>query len=305
MTQPAGCRPPERILSAMTALPAELPPGRRVKLPGRGSTWIWESPGPVGAPTLVLLHGWTSTAALNWRHCFPELAKQYHVIAMDQRGHGRGVTTTWNRLRPFSLEACADDVACLIEELGCGPVIAVGYSMGGPIAQLLWRRHPESVSGLVMCATAAAFDGRIARAGALRLAGIGVSAALALVPPKLRQRCLWAYFRCRSDNPAERWELEEWTRAEPGALVQAGAALTTYDARSWVGEIDVPSALVITGGDRTVSPARQWSLARAIPRAEAVCIPADHRACVNDTEAFVPALVQACDLVAAGILERA
>ena len=29
--------------------------------------------------------------------------------------------------------------------------VVVGYSMGGPIAQLLWHRHPESVAGLVLC----------------------------------------------------------------------------------------------------------------------------------------------------------
>ena len=51
------------------------------------------------------------------------------------------------------LADCADDMAALIDELGTGPVIAVGYSMGGPIAQLLWKRHPEKVAGLVLCAT--------------------------------------------------------------------------------------------------------------------------------------------------------
>ena len=37
------------------------------------------------------------------------------------------------------------------------PATFVGYSMGGPIAQLIWRRHPDRVAGLVLCATAADF----------------------------------------------------------------------------------------------------------------------------------------------------
>src|SRR6185503_17963073 len=45
--------------------PASLPPGRAVDLPGRGTTWIHEHPGPAGAPTVVLLHGWTVTGGLN------------------------------------------------------------------------------------------------------------------------------------------------------------------------------------------------------------------------------------------------
>ena len=43
-----------------------LPPGRLVELPGRGTTFLREVVGPPHAPTLVLLHGWTSTADINW-----------------------------------------------------------------------------------------------------------------------------------------------------------------------------------------------------------------------------------------------
>ena len=49
-------------------------------------------------------------------------------MALDHRGHGRGIRSR----RPFRLEDCADDAAALIDELGLGPVTAVGYSMGGP-----------------------------------------------------------------------------------------------------------------------------------------------------------------------------
>ena len=42
------------------------------------------------------------------------------------------------------LADCADDVAALVDELGVTKVIAAGYSMGGPVAQLLWRRHPDN-----------------------------------------------------------------------------------------------------------------------------------------------------------------
>src|SRR5205085_4575373 len=111
--------------------------------------------GPAGAPTLLLLHGWTVNADLSWRAVFPVLAEQFHVVALDHRGHGRGIRAE----QRFSLEDCADDAAALIDALGAGPVVAVGYSMGGPIAQLLWRRHPHLVDGLVLCATSSTFNG--------------------------------------------------------------------------------------------------------------------------------------------------
>ena len=72
------------------------------------------------------------------------------MLAIDHRGHGRGLRSP----APFRLVDCADDAAALLRTLGAGPVIAVGYSMGGPIASLLARSHPDRSSGLVLCATA-------------------------------------------------------------------------------------------------------------------------------------------------------
>ena len=131
------------------------PAGRYVALPGRGRTFVRELPGPDGAPTVVLLHGWTTTAALNWSSSFGPLSRHFRVIALDHRGHGRGLRSS----SPFRLEDCADDVAALLDSLGIERCIAAGYSMGGPIAQLLRRRHPGLVGGLVLCATSASFHG--------------------------------------------------------------------------------------------------------------------------------------------------
>ena len=114
-----------------------LPPGRYVWLPGRGRTFVRELAGPPGAPVLVLLHGWTATADLNWYACFAPLAEHFRVVAIDHRGHGRGLRSA----EPFRLEQCADDVAALARELGIDRFVPVGYSMGGPIAQLIWQRH--------------------------------------------------------------------------------------------------------------------------------------------------------------------
>ena len=47
-----------------------LPPGRLIDIPDRGQTFIREVQGPANAPTLILLHGWTATADLNWFTCF-------------------------------------------------------------------------------------------------------------------------------------------------------------------------------------------------------------------------------------------
>src|SRR3954454_14025751 len=136
-----------------TVVPVDGPPlplGERLALPGRGTTFVRRVQGPSGAPTLLLLHGWMASGGLNWFRVFDTLGEHYNVIAVDMRGHGRGIRNG----RRFRLADCADDAAATLDELGAGPVIAVGYSLGGPVAQLLWRRHPEKVDGLVLCATA-------------------------------------------------------------------------------------------------------------------------------------------------------
>src|SRR4029077_5641554 len=108
-------------------------------------------------PAVVLLHGWTATGAINWAHCFRPLAERFRVLAIDQRGHGRGIRVP--PFRGFRLTDCADDVAALLDALGIERAIIGGYSMGGPVAQLVWRRHADRVTGLVLCATSRNFRG--------------------------------------------------------------------------------------------------------------------------------------------------
>jgi 3-oxoadipate enol-lactonase len=273
--------------------PPDLPPGRAIELTDRGRTWVYDS-GPVPGrdrPALLLLHGWTSTGALNWHRCYPALTSEYRVVILDHRGHGRGVRS---RL-PFRLEDCADDAAALAGALGLGRVTAVGYSMGGPVAQLLWKRHPEVVDGLVLCATAARFATRQELGGPLGTLSFGASMALSWLPEVLRRQGMslasrnWA---AKREIPP--WALAEWELNDPGALIQAGLALGRFDSTEWIGTIDVPTALVVTTLDATVSPRRQWNLARAIPDAVAYPVQADHWACVEQTRLFIPALLAAC-----------
>jgi 3-oxoadipate enol-lactonase len=268
-----------------------------VTLPGRGDLWVWDVPGPPGAPTVVLLHGWTSTAALNWCACFEELSTVFRVIAPDHRGHGRGIMSR----EPFRLEDCADDVAALIDVLDVGPVTAVGYSMGGPIASLLWRRHPDHVDGLVLCATAARFGGRPELAPAITALGRGLAIAFERIPVSLVREGVAQVARIRrrsNDEPdPQPWVVAEMQGGNPPALIQAGAALNAYDATGWVPDIDAPTAVVVTTRDRTVSPERQWWLARNIPGAMPYTVQSDHRACVDAAKEFVPILLDACQHV--------
>ncbi|MGH9034704.1 MAG: alpha/beta fold hydrolase, partial [Acidimicrobiia bacterium] len=72
-----------------------MPPGRDIELPDRGTTCVRDLPGPPGAPTLMLLHGLTASADLNWGPSYAARARRFRVVAPVLRGHGRGIPASW------------------------------------------------------------------------------------------------------------------------------------------------------------------------------------------------------------------
>ena len=267
-----------------------LPDGRYVWLPGRGRTFIRELAGPPGAPAVMLLHGWSATADLNWFACFEPLARHFRVIALDHRGHGRGLRA----LAPFRLEHCADDIATLADVLGLGRYVAVGYSMGGPIAQLLWKRHPELVSGLVLCATSTHFAANL-RERLVFVAASGTSAVAGVVPLRSLTGAAWTAW-CRWHHLRRRpwWGFDEVARHDWPRIIEAGREIGRFDSRAWIGDVPIPTAVIATEHDEVVPIGRQLSLAEAIPGATLRRVAGGHSACTVDMELFVPELVDAC-----------
>ena len=267
--------------------------GRRIDLPGRGATWAYDLAGPGDAPVLLLLHGLAATALLNWATSFRALCRGFRVIALDHRGHGRGI----RQVGALRLEDCADDAAALADRLGVGRVIPVGYSMGGALAQLFWRRHPDRTSGLVLCATSFRFAGPKARQAASTLGPL-----LSLVA-RAAPRSVWASMGDRMlervEDPNLRSVLQEQLGpTQAASVIEAGAALARFDSSGWLGEVDVPASVVLTERDEHVPAKHQAALAAAIPGAELCRVDADHYACADRPDLFVPALFGACRSVA-------
>ena len=280
-------------------LPPPLPAGSVVNLPGRGETFVRDTgpPPAVDAPAgppVLLLHGWTASADVNFFAVFPELAGRHRVVALDHRGHGRGLRPR----TPFSLEDCADDAAALIVELGLdGPVIAVGFSMGGPVAMLLHHRHPELVAGLVFCSTALEWRATARE----RLVWRGVSLLEVALRSGTGEGIVARVLREVIDGSPELEALEPWVRGEfhrsyPPDLAGAGRALSTYDGRPLAPDVDVPCAVVVTTTDEMVRPEKQYELADALG-AEIFTLEGDHFAPFTKGPAFAKAISAAVDSV--------
>jgi pimeloyl-ACP methyl ester carboxylesterase len=249
---------------------------------------VRDAAGPSGAPTLILLHGWTATADLNFFTCYAALSKRWRVVAFDQRGHGRGLRSR----RTFRLEDCADDAVRVADALGIDTFVTVGYSMGGPVAQLTWQRHRDRVDGLVLCATAPYFAGR--RPERLTMLGITGLAALARVTPTQTRTWLTdqLYLQRKSESWSD-WAIEQASQHDWRMVLEAGRALGAFSSSDWVHEIDVPTSVVITMRDQVVPLRRQARLFEWIPGAEAFRVDAGHDAVVANPREFVPQLVRA------------
>lgn len=271
-----------------------LPPGGFVELPGRGTTFVRDATGPTGAPVLFLLHGLAATADLNWWFCYHALARNFRVVAIDHRGHGNGMPVNGH----FRLADCADDAVAVADALGIDRFIPVGYSMGGPIAQLIWHRHRERVEAMVLCATSRDFQGSL-RDWASFAVTPWLSLAARAVPssPIMTATTKLLAGRGRDERYAE-WMLREFRRGQISTILEAAAALGRFSSREWVGRIDVPTAVVATASDSLVPVRRQVKLALAIPSATLHVADGDHYLAAADRERFVATLDDACTLVA-------
>ena len=305
----AAARPrPLRARVAPPAPPPGLPPARIVDVPGVGELFVREAAGPTpDAPVVVLLHGWMFPSDLNWHPAYEPLSKVARVIAVDHRGHGRGTRPS----EPFRLADVADDVAALLRTLDAAPAIAVGYSMGGPVAQLLWQRHPQAVRGLVLCATSGTFNDDARDRMVWRGMGL-LQVLLRLVPRHWYEALLERQLSGRPTIPVTRmitpdtppevadrlpWVLGELSRGSAEDLAEAGRELSRFDARGWLGTVDVPTVVIATTRDRLVPIHRQRDLAASIPGAVLEELPLDHDAAMS-AGTFVPALVKAVVRVA-------
>jgi pimeloyl-ACP methyl ester carboxylesterase len=109
--------------------------------------------GSSGNPALVLLHGFQSNAH-TWDTFSQAMAEAYHVLALDQRGHG---DTSWAPDGDYAPAASVNDITGFITALRLAPTIVIGHSMGGRHAAMVAAEHPEKVRKVVIVDTAAEF----------------------------------------------------------------------------------------------------------------------------------------------------
>jgi len=97
-------------------------------------------------PTLVLVHG-SRLHAHVWNDFCRRYADRYHIVAVDQRGHG---DSAWCPEQRYALEDFYQDLQAVVAARGIERFTLVGHSLGGRVSMLYAARHPERVERLIL-----------------------------------------------------------------------------------------------------------------------------------------------------------
>jgi len=230
---------------------------------------------------LLFLHG-VGGGHHAWEHQVPYFGGLgYPSHAWDQPGYGHSAM-----VEPYDLEQVAASLARLVQGLGNEPMVLIGHSMGGMIAQEAHARYPQLIKALALCFTSPAFAGGgseftrqfiAARIGPLDQGKTMAQIAAQLIPTmgsnsRLAQRIM--------------------ANVPPETYRKAVHLLTTFDRRKELAGIKVPTLLVAGSDDRTAPPAVMERMAQEIPGAEYVLLEGcGHLGPMDQPDAFNAALL--------------
>ena len=101
--------------------------------------------GTAGKMPLVCLHGHTGQAHI-WDEFAEAMSPHYHVLTVDQRGHG---DSEWAETG-YARDRFVEDLAAFVDELGLSKFVLAGLSMGGWHSLLYTADHPERVERMII-----------------------------------------------------------------------------------------------------------------------------------------------------------
>jgi pimeloyl-[acyl-carrier protein] methyl ester esterase len=241
---------------------------------------------------LAMLHGWGMHSGL-WSPFLPRLIERYRMHLVDLPGHGYSDALG----TPLSLSRIVEAVELAIAAtLEPGPLMVLGWSLGGQVALEWARLRPERVDALVLMSTTPSFLQRPGWPHAMEettLRQFGDELRVAYRPTLQRFVTLQVQGSEHARNALGSLRSHLFARGEPSpqALRESLELLASSDLRGGIGAISQP-VLVIAGDRDTMTPvaSAQW-LASALPQATLVIVPgAGHAPFLSHPEAVVAAL---------------
>lgn len=236
--------------------------------------------GPEGGPTVIFANS-LGTDLRVWDGLLPHLPAHLRLVRYDKRGHGLSDPGGHS-----TIEEYADDAIALIKATASGPVIFVGLSIGGLIAQAVASAAPELIRALVLSNTAARLgtkDGWQARINAVNDHG------LPHIADSIMERWFAPAFRA---TPALALWRNMLIRTPARGYTAACVALAGADRTNATRALRMPTLVIAGAEDGSAPPDVVRGLADLIPGAAFHLIPgAGHLPCVEVPAAFAAILI--------------
>mgnify|MGYP000728210406 FL=1 len=123
------------------------PVDKSVQIDGMNFHYLeWGDP---SNPSILMLHG-NSQQSHSWDFVSLALSEQFHLIVLDQRGHG---DSDWAGDGDYSIEAQQKDIDGFVQAVGLDGFTLMGHSMGGRNSYVWASRHPGALKGLIIVDT--------------------------------------------------------------------------------------------------------------------------------------------------------
>lgn len=235
------------------------------------------------APVLILGPSLGTTWHM-WDRQVPELAQHWRVFRFDLPGHGGSPAHPAG-----SVEALAERLLATLDDLGIQRFGYAGCSLGGAIGAELALRHPERVASLALIAASPRFG----TADEFRQRGVIVrSNGLDPIARTAPER--WFTHGFASAQPAiTDWAVQMVRTTDPGCYIASCEALAAFDVREELGDIGVPTLVLVGSEDQVTGPAEARTLVAGIPDARLAVVPgASHLAPVEQPAAVTDLLVR-------------
>lgn len=258
----------------------------------RGLNFHYLEWGTADHQPLVCLHGITQTAH-SWDEVAPELARDYRVLCIDQRGHG---DSDWAPDGDYSRATQAADLEAIRQALELPLFVLVGMSMGGINAITYTARHPQHVRALIIVDVSPEIEARgvqnirqfIQQDDVLPRFEDFVARAHAFNPRRSLENIRSRLRHNLKQLPDGRWtwKYDPYLRS-PGRTFQTTALLGLWEE---VRAVRCPTLIVKGAESDILSPEAARRLQEAIPGSELVTIPgAGHSVMGDNPAAFVAA----------------
>ncbi|WP_415977275.1 alpha/beta fold hydrolase [Rhodococcus sp. 077-4] len=260
----------------------------QVDLGRRGQLTVRHTPNIAAsdAVPVVLLHGITLTADVNFFALADLFGPERPVIVFDLPNHGSGI-----RVDHFEFEDVADDVIAVLDRLGVQQATLCGYSLGGIVAMVTADRHPDRIAGLIVQAAAMRYGVEVRERVFLRAIAtahtLGLDHATRALPARY-----WRASARTSKHAAARqlWVEQQLTVSGEPRYATVWRAVQRKDHRSV--RSSAPTAVLVLAADRVCPPVLQIEAAELLG-AHVIRLDADHDVPVADPAKFAHATEEA------------